>query len=236
MRTRATPASSSRPAAVTVSCCRVSETSVGSSLEETSTGWWPGCSRRRKARGGSAAFGGTSTSCAPLPVGNESSPHAGSRAEPSRSASAARGRITAYVEPHARRSPRIASRASTPQAESGSRRLAPALASTRKWERVPGQSSLPVLVQPGTERHFFRDAWIPRRGSVRAGAVPACPGIQRSAVSGLGCRGSYRASSPPPGSLSVVIRPKPSSLISLVNSTPLPRSSATVACTSSHIR
>jgi hypothetical protein len=43
--------------------------------------------------------------------------------------------------------------------------------------------------------------------------------------SGVGCLGSYRCSSPPPGSRNAVRSPKPSSVISRVNSTPLALSS-----------
>src|SRR6266496_5445438 len=46
--------------------------------------------------------------------------------------------------------------------------------------------------------------------------------------SGVGCLGSYKPSSPPPGNRMVVMRPKPSSLTGPLNSTPLSVSSALV--------
>jgi hypothetical protein len=66
------------------------------------------------------------------------------------------------------------------------------------------------------------DAWSPRRQSL--------------GKSGLAWLGWYRLTSLPPGRRSAVIKPKPSSLISLMKSTPLARSSSTVAPMSSHIR
>ena len=79
-----------------------------------------------------------------------------------------------------------------------------------------------------------------------AGLAPAVPhgppqfepeGRRQSlGESGLAWLGWYRLTSLPPGRRSAVIKPKPSLLISLMKSTPLARSSSTVAPTSSHIR
>jgi hypothetical protein len=112
-----------------------------------------------------------------------------------------------------------------------------------------GQSSLggPSSWSPSRQRPCESPSWPTRRewcrgepvrvgGALRSSRRRLVARRQSLGKSGLAWLGWYRLSSLPPGRRSAVIKPKPSSLISLMKSTPLARSSSTVAPMSSHIR